>query len=103
MRSGRDVRPPGIENRRPLGRRFRRGPGNQNRRARRPGGWLLSSFERLDRGADLAQDRADLSTEEDQGDDRDDRDEGEDQRVLGETLAFLVTTKGGEERVDERH
>src|SRR5215210_497501 len=70
---------------------------------RRPGGWLLSSFERLDRGADLAQDRADLPTEEDQGDDRDDGDEGEDQRVLGETLAFLVTTKGGEERVDERH
>src|SRR3954462_9172002 len=47
----------------------------------------------LDRGADLAQDRGDLAAQEDQGDDRNDGDEGEDQRVLGETLAFLVTTK----------
>ena len=45
----------------------------------------------LDRVADRAEDRADLAAEEDQGDDRDDRDEGEDQRVFGETLAFLVT------------
>src|SRR5207253_527122 len=34
----------------------------------------------LDRGADLAQDRADLVAQEDQSDDGDDRDEGEDQR-----------------------
>src|SRR5215210_3834305 len=66
-------------------------PRQANRRL--PKAPAVESFERLDRGADLAQDRADLSTEEDQGDDRDDRDEGEDQRVLGETLAFLVTTK----------
>ena len=52
----------------------------------------------LDRVADRAQDRADLAAQEDQGDDRDDRDEGEDQRVLGETLAFLVAAKRGEDR-----
>src|SRR6188474_3613339 len=57
----------------------------------------------LDRVADGAQDRADLVAQEDQRDDRDDRDEGEDQRVLRETLAFLVTTDRGEERVEERH
>jgi hypothetical protein len=44
----------------------------------------------LDGRADGAQDLADLRAQEDQGDDRHDRDEGEDQRVLGETLAFLV-------------
>src|SRR5918994_4478655 len=57
----------------------------------------------LDRVADSAQDRADLAAQEDQRDDRDDRDEGEDQRVLRETLAFLVTAKRGEERGEERH
>src|SRR5437868_474530 len=45
---------------------------------------------RLDRVADRAEDLADLAAQEDQGDDRDDRDEGEDQRVLRESLAFLV-------------
>jgi len=44
----------------------------------------------LDGRADGAQDPADLRAQEDQGDDRHDRDEGEDQRVLRETLAFLV-------------
>ena len=45
----------------------------------------------------------DLAAEEDQGDDRDDRDEGEDQRVLRETLAFLVPAKRDEESVEQRH
>src|SRR4051794_22099240 len=58
---------------------------------------------RLDRAADRAQDLADLAAEEDQGDDRDDRDEGEDQRVLRETLAFVVPTNSGEETMNERH
>src|SRR3954452_24411941 len=62
-----------------------------------------SDSDGLDRRADLRQDRADLLAEEDQGDDRDDRDEGEDQRVLRETLAFLVPTDGCDECVDERH
>src|SRR6185295_5578289 len=44
----------------------------------------------LDGRADGAKDPADLRAQEDQGDDRHDRDEGEDQRVLRETLAFLV-------------
>src|SRR4051812_6980431 len=56
---------------------------NERRAGFRPGA-LRSTV--LDRRADLAQDRADLVAEEDQGNDRDDRDEGEDQRVLGETL-----------------
>ena len=51
----------------------------------------------LDGLADRAQDRADLAAEEDQGDDRDDGDEGEDQRVLGEALAFLIAADAGEE------
>ena len=53
---------------------------------------------RLDRVADRAQDRADLAAEEDEGDDRDDRDEGEDQRVLGETLTFVVSDASEELR-----
>src|SRR5215208_7426881 len=53
--------------------------------------------------ADGAQDARDLAAQEDQGDDRDDRDEGEDQRVLRETLAFLVAPEGREELLDERH
>src|SRR5215211_4384919 len=47
----------------------------------------------LDRLADRAQDRLDVAAQENEGDDRDDRDEGEDQRVLRETLAFLVAAK----------
>src|SRR5687768_1874100 len=50
----------------------------------------LDGVCRSDRLADRVQDVADLAAQEDEGDDRDDRDEGEDQRVLRETLAFLV-------------
>src|SRR6478752_2299038 len=72
--------------------------------ARRPRrSYPISSERRLDRRTDLAQDGADLAAQEDEGDDRDDRDQGEDQRVLRETLALLVTTKRGEERIEERH
>src|SRR5450756_559002 len=52
----------------------------------------------LDRVADGAQDRLDLPAEEDQSDDREDRDQGEDQRVLRESLALLLSD---EERRDE--
>src|SRR5512135_2408737 len=45
----------------------------------------------------------DRAAQVDQGEDRDDGDEGEDQRVLRETLAFLVTPEGSEERGDEGH
>src|SRR5204862_301576 len=44
----------------------------------------------LDGVTDVAQDLADLIAQEDEGNDRDDRDKREDQRVLRETLAFLV-------------
>src|SRR6476661_737921 len=40
------------------------------------------------RVADVRDDLADLTAQEDQGNDRDDRDEGEDQRVLGEALSL---------------
>ena len=46
---------------------------------------------KLDRRADHAERLADLAAQEDEGDDRDDGDEREDQGVLRETLAFLVT------------
>src|SRR5438552_3813814 len=59
----------------------------------RPGGSSVWRKRGLDRAADRAEDLADLTAQEDQGDDRNDRDEGEDQRVLGETLAFLVATE----------
>src|SRR5919206_2694258 len=55
-------------------------------------------YSGLDGVADRAEDLAHLLTQEDQGDDRHDRDEGEDQRVLRETLAFLVVPV---EEVDE--
>src|SRR5439155_1396168 len=64
---------------------------------------LDSSTVRLDGIADVAQDRRDLAAEEDEGDDRDDGDEREDQRVLGQTLALLVPTNGGEELLNECH
>src|SRR6478609_3859959 len=67
------------------------------------GGFGVAVETRLDRAADLRQDRADLRPEEDQGDDRDDRDEREDQRVLRETLALLVPTDRGEELLNECH
>src|SRR6476646_12242199 len=57
----------------------------------------------LDRVADVAQDGADLAAQEDEGDDRDDRDEGEDQRVLRETLAVLVTMERRDESDELRH
>jgi hypothetical protein len=47
---------------------------------------------------DVAQDVADLATEEDERDDREDRDESEDQRVLRESLAVLIAD---EERRDK--
>src|SRR4051812_42696306 len=53
----------------------------------------------LDGRADLVKDRADRAAEENQGDDRDDGDEGEDQRVLRETLAFLVTIEKSDKGV----
>jgi hypothetical protein len=52
----------------------------------------------LDGRADHAEDLADLATKEQKRNDRDDGDQGEDQRVLGETLAFLIITL---ERSDE--
>src|SRR6478672_1393331 len=72
-------------------------------RARRTDGRQFRRLGRLDRVADRAQDRADLVAQEDERDDRDDRDEREDQRVLRETLAFLVTAKRGEKRGKESH
>src|SRR5687768_17298765 len=62
----------------------------------------LSRLE-LDRVADVAEDRRDLAAQEDEGDDRDDCDEREDQRVLRESLAFLVAAKRCEELLNERH
>ena len=47
----------------------------------------------LERLAHGRQDAADLAAEEDQGDDRHDRDEGEDERVLGQSLAFFPKMK----------
>ena len=57
----------------------------------------------LDAFADHAEDAADLRAEEDEGTDRDDRDQSEDQRVLRETLAFLVPAKRGEKSGEQRH
>src|SRR5258706_5012008 len=57
----------------------------------------------LDRRADRAEDAADRAAQEQEGNDRNDRDEGEDQRVLRETLAFLVTPEGIDERGEEGH
>src|SRR5688572_15953481 len=52
--------------------------------------------KKLDGLADRVQDAGDLATQEDKGDDRHDGDEGKDQRVLGETLAFLISTEGSD-------
>src|SRR3954453_13278689 len=57
----------------------------------------------LDRRADLVKDRRDLAAQEDEGDNRDNRDEGEDQRVLGETLALLVLRDAGDECIEQLH
>ena len=50
------------------------------------------------RVADVRDDLADLTAQEDQGNDRDDRDEGEDQRVLGEALSLGFTQEPRERR-----
>jgi len=50
----------------------------------------------LERGADGAEDRADLTPQEEEGDDRDDRDESKNQRVLGETLAVFIGINGSD-------
>jgi hypothetical protein len=49
--------------------------------------WAANS---LDRVTNVAQNGTDLATQEEQRDDRHDCDKGEDEGVLGETLAFLV-------------
>src|SRR3954464_622152 len=53
-------------------------------------GPAVRSSRQLDVLADGAEDLADRRAQEEQGEDRHDGDEGEDQRVLRETLAFLV-------------
>src|SRR3954471_22246915 len=76
---------------------------SKSRRDRSPSGSDVFELRELDRVTDVAQDARDLAAQEDEGDDCDDRDEGEDQRVLCESLAFLVPTNRGEELLDERH
>src|SRR6185503_12260510 len=72
-----------------------------------PANWSAASYRcgrKLDRLADRAQRGADLGAKEDERDDRHDRDEREDQRVLGETLAFLVTIeKAHDGKINRRH
>src|SRR6266536_4880016 len=63
----------------------------------------LQASLRLDRVADVAEDLADPAAKEDEGKDRHDRDEGEDQRVLGKPLAFLVATERSDESMKETH
>src|SRR5206468_1754157 len=58
----------------------------------------------LDGVTDGAQDLADLAAQEDEGHDRHDRDEREDQCVLRETLAVLVTIEEVHDcKMDPRH
>ena len=57
----------------------------------------------LDGAADRMQDARDLAAEEDEGDDCHDRDERKDQRVLRETLTFLVGAEEIDECGKERH
>src|SRR5512141_2469383 len=77
----------------------------RNRRA--PRGtqrFRLRRREILDRVAHGAEDLADLAAQEDEGNDGHDRDEGEDQRVLREALAFLVTIEEVHDcKIDRRH
>jgi hypothetical protein len=95
----------------PRGRDLRVGPGGPKPVGPRAGDGKAPGMSpalvprlQLDRGADLAQDRADLVAEEDEGDDRDDRDQGEDQRVLREALALLARVpERGEEHLNEAH
>src|SRR4029077_19344120 len=86
-RSKPKVRP---QEKRPPGPRGRRRSGNR-------------ASDELDGLADGVEDAADLGAHEDQRDDRDDRDECEDQRVLGEALAFVVAAERSEDRRDECH
>src|SRR5688500_1911716 len=57
----------------------------------------------LDGLADGAEDARHLRAEEDQRDDRDDRDQGEDQRVLRETLALVLTSNKIDKSGKELH
>src|SRR5260221_9949707 len=57
----------------------------------------------LDRRPNRAEDVADRAAQEQEGHDGNDRDEGEDQRVLRETLAFVVTPEGIDESCEELH
>ncbi len=57
----------------------------------------------LDRGADVAQDGADLAAQEDEGHDGHDDDEGEDERLLGEALAVFLAAKGHQDAIDQGH
>src|SRR2546425_5811842 len=70
-------------------------PGHSARRS--------SEVRELDAGTDGAEDVADGAAQEQEGHDRNDRDEGEDQRVLRETLTFLVTPQRAEDRGEEGH
>src|SRR5687768_11642787 len=74
-----------------------------DRRVRGPAVSLASGALLLDRGADVAQDRTHLATQEDEGNDRDDGDEGEDQRVLRETLAVFVAMEVGDDCLELVH
>src|SRR4026207_79768 len=65
--------------------------------------WRSLGSAVLDRRSYGAEDAADRAAQEEQGHDRNDRDEGEDQRVLRETLAFLVAPQRREERGEEGH
>ncbi len=56
----------------------------------------------LDRGADSAEDGADLAAQEQQGKDCDDRDECEDQGVFGQALTSLMGLRGKDECADAR-
>ena len=60
---------------------------------------LVQPISVLDGAADRAEDLADLAAQEDEGDDRNDGDQGEDQCVLGKTLAVLVPTEESDESV----
>src|SRR3954464_1993743 len=60
-------------------------------------GPAVRSSRQLDVLTDRAEDLADRRAQEEQGEDRHDGDEGEDQRVLRETLAFLVAIEESDE------
>src|SRR3990172_10558287 len=76
---------------------------NEDRRPDGPAVRIRGASVRLDGRPDDAEDLADLTAQEEQGDDGDDRDEGEDERVLGEPLAFLVPIERSDECGKIRH